>query len=68
MNIQVTLNGEAKSLPAGLNLKALLEHLELPEKGVGIEHNGQMVLRTEWEGTLLAEGDGLEIVKFVGGG
>jgi thiamine biosynthesis protein ThiS len=46
----------------------LIAELNLKGDRVAIEHNGNIVPRTEWAKAGLAEGDRLEIVHFVGGG
>jgi thiamine biosynthesis protein ThiS len=45
-----------------------LEQLGLNSGRVAIEYNLQILPRAKWEATLLAAGDRLEIVQFVGGG
>jgi sulfur carrier protein len=46
----------------------LLEALELAGKRVAVEKNGEIVPRSRYADTRLAEGDALEIVVAVGGG
>jgi sulfur carrier protein len=46
----------------------LLEAMELSGKRVAVEKNGEIVPRSQYPDTLLAEGDALEIVVAVGGG
>ncbi len=64
----IRLNGEEKTLPEGTTLRGLVSALGLSDKGLGLEHNGVMVLRGQWEGTVLCDGDVVEAVHFVGGG
>jgi len=66
--IRVTLNGEERLLPAATSVGALLELLALPVGRVAVERNQEIVPRTRFSEVLLAEGDRLEIVQFVGGG
>jgi thiazole synthase len=49
-------------------LSELVAQLSLSPARIAIELNGQVIRRTEFEQTVLAEGDRLEIVHFVGGG
>jgi thiamine biosynthesis protein ThiS len=35
---------------------------------VAVEHNGEIIPRAVWAGTILQPGDRLEVVHFVGGG
>ena len=46
----------------------LLDALELSGKRVAVERNGEIVPRSRYSVTRLAEGDALEIVVAVGGG
>ena len=65
------LNGQSREFPQlapGANLQDLIAELDLKGDRVAIEHNGNIVPRTEWANAGLAEGDRLEIVHFVGGG
>ncbi len=66
--IQVSVNGEIRSVPEGTSLDALVRLLELPPDRVAIEHNRRVVRRFYWESVQLGEGDRVEIVQFVGGG
>ena len=66
--IFIVLNGDRRTVPAGVGLAALIEGLGLPVQGVLIEHNGRALLRDEWPGVRLAEGDRLEILRVVAGG
>ena len=67
----LVLNGQSREFPQlapGANLQDLIAELDLKGDRVAIEHNGNIVPRTEWAKAGLAEGDRLEIVHFVGGG
>ena len=66
--IQLQVNGEAKQLPSGTSVRALLDHLGLNPGRVAIEYNLEILPKTKWEETRVASGDRLEIVQFVGGG
>ena len=66
--IDIQLNGEVRQVPADLTVTALLEYLKLPADRVAIERNLEIVLRRDWGGTIIEEGDRLEVVHFVGGG
>jgi thiamine biosynthesis protein ThiS len=67
-DIQVQLNGEPKSVPAGLNVQELLEHLELQPRLIVVERNGEILRRDGYTGVTVDAGDTLELVHFVGGG
>jgi len=62
------LNGEPASAPDAVTVAALLESLGMPEKGVAVERNREIVPKSMYATTRLAEGDRIEIVQFVGGG
>ncbi len=64
----ISLNGEDHALPQALTLRELVAFLGLSEKGLGLEHNGQMVPHDAWDTLPLAPGDRVEVVRFVGGG
>ncbi len=66
--MELTINGEAKTVPENLSVRALIEHLGLVEGPVAVEKNREVVPRAEHETTSLSPGDVLEIVHFVGGG
>jgi thiamine biosynthesis protein ThiS len=64
----VTINGERREIPDGLNVNALLEHLGFGNKRVAIERNLDILPRTKWQETQVQSNDSFEIVHFVGGG
>ena len=64
----IILNGEPRTVPDGLTLASLVEHLQMKSDRVAIERNLEISPRTSWADVQLAEGDRLEIVHFVGGG
>ena len=66
MNLFV--NGEAATAPDSVTVEVFLERLGLPQKGVAVERNREIVPRSAYGATILAEGDRIEIVQFVGGG
>ncbi|MCC6611434.1 MAG: sulfur carrier protein ThiS [Burkholderiales bacterium] len=66
--IRLSVNGEARRFDEALDVARLLERLELAGKKVAVERNGEIVPRSRYAGTPLADGDQLEIVVAVGGG
>ena len=66
--IQLSVNGQARHIESGANIARLLESLELADKRLAVERNGEIVPRSRYRETPLAEGDRLEIVVAVGGG
>jgi sulfur carrier protein len=66
--IQITLNGEPYAVTGDARLIALIEGLNLKRGRVAVEINRAIVPKAEWERTMIAPGDVVEIVNFVGGG
>jgi sulfur carrier protein len=66
MNIRV--NGENITVDEGKTLIELIQQYKLHPGSVGVEVNFEIIPRTRYSGTLLKEGDSIEIVQFVGGG
>jgi thiazole synthase len=67
-NLNVTLNGEARALGAGLTIKTMLETLGLDPAKIAVERNLQIVPRSTYDQVAVSEGDRFEIVHFIGGG
>ncbi len=66
--MQIKLNGEPKDVSDGTTLLALVEQLSLAPERLAVELNREVIRRADWPSTVLAEGDRVEIVHFVGGG
>ncbi len=66
--MKLKINGEEQEIAEGLSLAALLEQLQIRPARVVVERNRDIVARDAYATTLLAAGDTLEIVHFVGGG
>lgn len=66
--VQIIVNGEAREVPAGLGVPALLSHLGLPADRVAIERNLEILPRSQWPSITVQTGDRYEIVHLVGGG
>jgi thiamine biosynthesis protein ThiS len=64
----VTINGERREIPDGLNVIALLDHLGMSNGRVAIERNRDILPRGRWQDTQVESNDSFEIVHFVGGG
>ena len=65
--MKITINGQEQSSPP-ITLAGLVEQLGMKQDRVAVELNRNIVPRSQWAETNLAEGDHLEIVHFVGGG
>jgi thiamine biosynthesis protein ThiS len=66
--IDVVINGQPRSIPDGTTVAGLVGELGLGGKPVAVERNRSVVPRAEHATTVLAAGDRLEVVTFVGGG
>jgi sulfur carrier protein len=66
--MKVFLNGEAMDAPDGVTVAGFLALLEMPQTGVAVERNREIVPKSLYATTRLEAGDRLEIVQFVGGG
>jgi sulfur carrier protein len=66
--IEVNVNGAAQRVAPDTDIAALLERLQLAGMRVAVERNGEIVPRSRFAQTALADGDRLEIVVAVGGG
>ncbi len=67
-NLTVTVNGETREAPAGLNVAGLLEYLKISGARVAVERNLEILPRAQWANTPVQTGDRFEIVHLVGGG
>jgi sulfur carrier protein len=67
--MQLIINGKPRSFEAtSFSVANLVTTLELEGKRLAIECNGEIVPRSQFAETKLADGDKLEIVGAVGGG
>lgn len=66
--MDILLNGKKRAVSDGITISELLIGLGLQKEEVAVERNLHVVLKNEYENMLLAEGDRVEIVRFVGGG
>ena len=66
--MQVFLNGERKDVGLGLTVEELVGSLKLDGRKVAVERNREIVPKSLYGETRLAENDAIEIVHFIGGG
>jgi thiamine biosynthesis protein ThiS len=67
-DIAITLNGEPRRAATGQSIADLVTSLGLKPERVAVERNREIVPRSTLAAVMLADGDELEIVHFVGGG
>ncbi|HET6360218.1 sulfur carrier protein ThiS [Streptomyces sp.] len=68
VSISVSVNGEARELGAGTTLDTLVGALTAAPSGVAAAVNEAVVPRSQWSGTLLGDGDRVEVLTAVQGG
>jgi thiamine biosynthesis protein ThiS len=66
--VKIVVNGEEREVAAGATLGELIDWLSLAPERIAVEVNREVVRRARWRETVLAEGDRVEVVHFVGGG
>lgn len=66
--MEVTINGEKMRFDRALTVEELIRSLGLEPRKIAIERNLEIVPKSRFDATALADGDRLEIVQFVGGG
>jgi len=66
--MNLTINGEPRSFDGVADVAALVGVLGLDGRKVAVERNLEIVPRSAYGRTALAEGDRIEIVHFIGGG
>ncbi len=64
----ITVNGQARPLLHATTVAGLLATIGLDLRKVAVERNEEIVPKSAYAATLLADGDALEIVHFIGGG
>ena len=66
----ITVNGAEAALPAGSRIADVLDALgvEPGRRGVAIAIDGEVVPRTQWDTTSLAEDARVEVVQAIQGG
>jgi sulfur carrier protein len=66
--LKIRVNGDPLELEGALTILQLLERLSIDPRLVAVEHNLTILKRDRYASATIAEGDQIEIVKFVGGG
>lgn len=67
--MKIVVNGEESSLSEALTVNKLLveQNVKMPEL-VSVEVNGEILKRSDFDSTILKEGDKVEFLYFMGGG
>ena len=66
--VELTVNGEARTLGPGATLAALLDELGVEPRGVAVAVDGEVVPRRSWADRALACGEHVEILSIAQGG
>jgi sulfur carrier protein len=66
--IEIRVNDQPRAIEPGADVARLVESLGLAGRKIAVERNGEIVPRSRFRDTQLADGDRLEIVVAVGGG
>ena len=64
----LTINGRIRSFGRPLKVSELIMELDMADKRIAIERNGEIIPRSQFDSLALEDGDKLEIVVAVGGG
>ena len=66
--MQLTINGESRAFSGVADVAGLVAALGLDTRKVAVERNLEIVPRSAYQKTPIADGDRIEIVAFIGGG
>ena len=64
---RLTINGEDRQLGAA-TVAGMEKEIVLPAPLVLVEHNGLALRKSEWEDTVISDGDRFEILRVSAGG
>ncbi|MGH7685855.1 MAG: sulfur carrier protein ThiS [Candidatus Dormibacteria bacterium] len=68
--MNVVVNGAARIVADGVTVADMVHQLDIRDDATGVAaaRNGEVVLRSRWHDTTLAEGDSVEVLQAVQGG
>jgi len=66
--MKLQMNGRTLEVHEGISVEALLRERRIDPATAVVEHNRRVLSADALPSTLLAAGDELEVVRFVGGG
>ena len=66
--MKITCNGETKDINPDTTLVSFVKDMDLNPDTVVAECDGRIIKRDEYDTLVLAEGNVLELIRFVGGG
>jgi sulfur carrier protein len=68
VNLKVVVNGQIREISDRLTVAGLIEALGLNARTLVVQRNDDVVNREQFGEIILADGDSLELIRFVGGG
>jgi len=66
--MKIIVNGQPVELADGATAAAAVQSLTSAPSGIAVAVNGQVVRRSAWDSTPLADGDRVEVLTAVQGG
>ncbi len=66
--MNIVLNGETYKTAGPLTIGRLLFHLDIDRRRVAVEHNMNVIKKSNYDSTIVHRDDAIEVVNFVGGG
>jgi sulfur carrier protein len=67
-SVLIAVNGEPRTVPDGDTVERVVGGTTPLTSGIAVAVNGEVIPRGEWAGTVLRDGDQLEVVTAVQGG
>ena len=66
--LEVIVNGKSRSLAGPVSVRQLIQEMDLLDKRIAVEINGEIVPASQHSTYQLSDGDSIEIVGAIGGG
>ncbi|MDA8278930.1 MAG: sulfur carrier protein ThiS [Actinomycetota bacterium] len=66
--VEVVVNGERQRLACATSIAAVVDAYAQSRSGIAVARNRDVIPRSQWEDTVVAAGDTIEIVTAVAGG
>lgn len=66
--MNIILNGQKHNIESNITLKEMLINLNIEQKNIIAEVNGEVVTKDDFSNKIINENDIIELVRFVGGG
>ncbi len=66
--MKIVVNNEEMTVADGIKVSSLLEGLNMPTIGIAVAIGKSVTPRSEWESTIINEGDNITIIRATQGG